>query len=181
MSQEDDKRLAELNEIMFFLGYGYPKSIGDYPESSSTKIGIELDIKTLVTGYVIRVHIELDEVLSEYISDYFLPMDSDPEINKKILDKRRLLKWNILDYLPFNRKVDFFNDTRKSKENAPSNLHEINNVRMAVAHIFWPELRKTDRSVYRGKNIFSFEGLKIFADDANKAVSFVIEQWHRFA
>jgi hypothetical protein len=56
-------------------------------------------------------------------------------------------------------------------------IRELNDVRNAFAHSFFPEYRKRyakDRTVrYKGKDIGSYEGLKQFVDNTSKVMRYL--------
>lgn len=66
----------------------------------------------------------------------------------------------------------------KEYQKIPKPVQEIitltNIIRNAVAHSFFPmnkrDFKKTGKVTYKGKDIFTLEGLKLFEDDSNKAV-----------
>ena len=58
-------------------------------------------------------------------------------------------------------------------------IRQTNVVRNAVAHSFFPmnkrDFKKTTRVTYKGKDVFTVEGLTVFDEDTNKAVGFLSE------
>jgi hypothetical protein len=69
----------------------------------------------------------------------------------------------------------------KEYKQIPKPIEEIitltNMIRNAMAHSFFPmnkkDFKRTGLVTYKGKDIYTLDGLKLFNDDANRAVEFL--------
>jgi hypothetical protein len=85
-----------------------------------------------------------------------------------------MFNYHVLEGMPLLRKLALV----KEYHDIPKPIEEIivltNTIRNAVAHSFFPmnkrDFKKTGKVTYKGKDIFTLDGLKRFDDDINKAV-----------
>jgi len=136
---------------------------------------IVLDIAKdrLIRSDVVYSYVLIDELLCELICRYFF----DPKKTSIQLWKRpqfKMFNYHVLEGMSLLRKLALV----KEYSQIPKSIEEIititNMIRNAVAHSFFPmnkrAFKRTGKVTYKGKDIFTLEGLKIFNDDVNKAV-----------
>jgi hypothetical protein len=120
---------------------------------------------TLITTFI-------DWLISTY---YFGPRAMELWRTKKFQN----FNYYILEPLSLIKKVDLLSDVLDVPKNIRQNIHDINDLRNALAHAFLPEYLRRYRSkgvhepTYKGQSIRSLEALERFQADVEE-----ISEWY---
>ena len=105
------------------------------------------------------------------ICDYFF------EKNKSYIKlwktkKFRNFNYFILEKLYLLNKLELVKEITNIPKNIISDLFKINDLRNGLVHSFFPQNLRRNKPFYKGKNIFSIEGITLFVNDTKKIKQF---------
>ena len=91
-------------------------------------------------------------------------------------DKRfQLFNYHFLEEMSLLPKFRCVKALRKIPKTGAADVERLNVLRNGVAHAFSPENLKKSRAVWKGKSIFSFDGLETFHADMRVLTQFFQE------
>jgi len=160
--------VRELGEIAELLGLDYG-DIKSYDREQRT-VRLEMIKDLLVRAEVVSKYTLINESLDSIISEYYFGPFTQKKGFMYYWRTKKFQRFNfyILERLSILQKLDLVKDVTKMPANIANNIAAINDLRNALAHAFFPEnLRRyrPSKPVYKGKNIFSLEGLERFLED----------------
>ncbi len=88
--------------------------------------------------------------------------------------KFRTFNYHVLEELSLLKKLTFVKSILKTPKSVVNNIQRINALRNGLAHAFFPENLKALKPVYKGKSIFTLEGIKLFKDDMSEINDFFV-------
>jgi len=172
------KELAEIAEIVRIDYWNIHK----WERVARTTV-LEVMRRELIRGEVVGQYTLIDDLLSTQLCKYFLP------------GKNLILQWKTKRFRRFNyyvierlfltQKLAFLKDVYRVPKNIASSIEEINSLRNAMAHAFFPENlrayqmkgrpapRKPIPVRYKGVDIFSAAGAKRFVQDCAEVTDFL--------
>jgi hypothetical protein len=160
---EEAQRIAQLTQL--------DVSVGEFnsPHHESALIAIH----KMVLAEIISKYTLIDEELSVIIQKYFLGSQDRTK-------KCRVFRQRILDELYLIKKMEIVHAIKDIPKNVRNAIYDLNGMRNAYAHGLHPETsreHKTHKKVfYRGKDIRTYEGLKMFMEDTHQAHMYL---WRR--
>jgi hypothetical protein len=86
--------------------------------------------------------------------------------------KFQLFNYYILEELYISQKLRHVKAIRKVPKKIVDNINRLNALRNVLAHSFFPENLKRAKPVYKGKNIFTLEALKVLGVDVEEMFSY---------
>jgi hypothetical protein len=97
----------------------------------------------------------------------------------KLWKTKRFQNFNyyVLENLYVLKKLDLVRAVvKKFPKDVSEAIHRINDLRNALAHSFFPENLRRSRTDYRGKDIYSLEGFKVFLEDRDKIDAYFMKK-----
>jgi len=169
LSRQEKKILKEIEEIRNII-YEYDRELNnnDKEWKDIRPVRLQFERDNLIRAYVIHEHLWIDEFLSLMISGYFLRVKS-PRRSKRY----RIFDNFVRDRLDFSEKVTLVKQIRKIPKNILSRIWDINTLRNAIAHYYFPEIRPK-KVRCRGKDIFEVSGFKQLVEDMDEANKFIL-------
>jgi hypothetical protein len=82
--------------------------------------------------------------------------------------------YHVLEGLFLLEKLRYVKSFKKIPKKIAKNIDQINVLRNGLAHAFFPENLKRSKPIYKGKSIFTFEGIQQFVDDMSEISHFFI-------
>jgi hypothetical protein len=82
----------------------------------------------------------------------------------------------VLERLYLQQKLALVKDLRPLPKYAVTYIDKLNDMRNAVAHAFFPENLRGDRTLYKGKDIFTIEGFRGFREDRGPVVEVLMRR-----
>lgn len=140
--------------------------------------------RELVRGEIVGQYTLIDDLLSTELCRYFLP--GRGLIAQWKTKRFRRFNYYVIERLYMTQKLAFLKDVYRVPREVASTIEEINSLRNAMAHAFFPENlrayqmkgrpapRKAIPVTYKGRDIFSVEGVQRFADDCGDVVDFLL-------
>jgi hypothetical protein len=180
------KRLkAELDDIFAVIGMDYWR-IEEYAKESRTGI-LEMQKRKAITGQIIMTHSFVDELVDAEICEYFFGSGkSSVEATLERMRWRTSKKFRdfneyILASMSLVEKLRFVETLYAVPKKIVGDVRELNRLRNVVAHEFYPEVLKRykprQRPLYKGKDIFTVEGVKAFVEDMVGVNDFFIDRF----
>jgi hypothetical protein len=142
---------------------------------------LEFSEDHIVRAGVIGKYVLIDEFLTNVICRHFFkPKASFPKLWRT--KKFRNFMFYIMEDLSLLKKLTIVQSIIDVPKPIAHSIHRVNSTRNALAHSFFPENRREHkprgRVMYKGRDLFSVEGYKGFAEDAQQVIDFFVE--HRF-
>ena len=185
------KRLVEdLDKIMSVAGLDYWNILDRDPAYDQHRtVVLQAIMREIVRGEVVSQYTLIDEQLGSTICNYMFD-------NKKFMRLWKTKKFErfnyfILEKMSLMEKLAFVKDVYRVSRTIAADIENINAIRNALAHAFFPEnlrayrtkhgsaFRKLTGPRYKGVDIFTFDGLDRFLDDSHRVVQFLITDIRR--
>ncbi len=185
------KRLVEdLDKIMSVAGLDYWNILDRDPAYDQHRtVVLQAIMREIVRGEVVSQYTLIDEQLGSTICNYMFD-------NKKFMrlwktNKFERFNYFILEKMSLMEKLAFVKDVYRVSRTIAADIENINAIRNALAHAFFPEnlrayrtkhgsaFRKLTGPRYKGVDIFTFDGLDRFLDDSHRVVQFLITDIRR--
>ncbi|MBI3474746.1 MAG: hypothetical protein HY010_03365 [Acidobacteria bacterium] len=143
---------------------------------------LEVMTRQLIRGDIVTQYTLIDDWLSSAVCRYFLPGRSFIVQWKT----QRFVRFNyyVIERLYMTQKLAFLKDAYVIPKAIAATIEEINALRNAMAHAFFPEnlrayhrkgpsaARKPVTVRYKGTDIFTLEGIRQFAADCGTVTEF---------
>jgi hypothetical protein len=175
LTQRQRRLVQELEKIAEIATIDFA-NILDYDRSARTAY-LELMRNQMVRGFVIMKYTLIDEFLASEVCRYFFR----PRRGFIRLWRTRRFKvfsYYVIEELSLLQKLRLVRAIHSVPKNIAGDIERINALRNGLAHAFFPENLRKSPPFYKGKPIFSLEGVKLFADDAHAVTGFFVEQFY---
>ena len=179
--------LAELEEISKIVRVDY-WNIHQRPREWRTAF-LEVTKRELMRGEIIGQYTLIDDMLATELCRYFLP--GTDQIRQWKTKKYRRFNYFVIERLYLTQKLAFLKDVYKIPKQIASTIEEVNALRNAMAHAFFPEnlrayhmkgppaSRKPVSVLFHGEDIFSTAGAKKFVEACGEVTQFLRKQLKR--
>jgi len=128
----------------------------------------------LVRCYVVSAYVYIDELLCELIVQNFF----DPNKTSIELWKTKPFKpfnYHVIESLALMRKLALVKEFKPIPKRIGRTVDLLNMIRNAVTHSFFPmnnrDIKNAMRVTYKGKDIYTVEGLRVLQEDVNEAAA----------
>jgi len=177
LTHSQRRLLRELDEIVEIVGVDYRNIMGYDRDARTTYLKVMRN--QLVRGFVIVQIVQytlIDELLGSEVCRYIF--GSGKFIKLWRTEKFRRFNHYILEDLFLLQKLRFVKAIRRVQKGIAADVERINALRNGLAHAFFPENLRKSPPVYKGKDIFSVEGIRLFADDTQRVVDFFVGEFY---
>lgn len=171
LTKKQKALLKDLREIAQIIGQDY-YNILSY-ETDARTATLELMRDQMIRGEIIMSYTVIDEFLNFAIRTYFFGRKR----SFKTLEKNKrfqIFNQYIIEELYLLPKLRLVKTIRKMPKSIIRNIEALNTLRNSVAHSFFPEDLRKAKPLWKGKNIFSLEGIKVFRDDMDTLSSYFL-------
>ncbi len=187
LTQRQRKLIGELEKIASIVRVDY-WNIRDRERGARTPV-LEVMKRELIRGEVIGQYTLIDDLLSTEVCLYFLP--GKDLIKQWKTKKFRRFNYYVIERLYMTQKLAFLKDVYDVPKEIAGKIEEINALRNALAHAFFPENlrvyqmkgrpgpRKPVIVRYKGQDLFSIEGVTAFVEDCSKVTDFLLRKLKR--
>lgn len=187
LTQRQRKLIDELEEIARIVRVDY-WNIREREKEARTPV-LEVMKRELIRGEVIGQYTLIDDLLSTEVCLYFLP--GKDLIKQWKTKKFRRFNYYVIERLYMTQKLAFLKDVYDVPKEIAGKIEEINALRNALAHAFFPENlrvyqmkgrpgpRKPVIVRYKGQDLFSIEGVSAFVEDCSKVTDFLLRKLKR--
>lgn len=187
LTQRQRKLIGELEKIASIVRVDY-WNIQDRERGARTPV-LEVMKRELIRGEVIGQYTLIDDLLSTEVCLYFLP--GKDLIKQWKTKKFRRFNYYVIERLYMTQKLAFLKDVYDVPKEIAGKIEEINALRNALAHAFFPENlrvyqmkgrpgpRKPVIVRYKGQDLFSIEGVTAFVEECSKVTDFLLRKLKR--
>ncbi len=163
--------LVELAEIAELARLDYA-NILDYDSEERTP-RLRLMKNQIVRSQIIADYTFVDEMLGSAICHYFFGKKMG-FIKLWRTKKFRTFNYYVLEVLSLTEKLRFVKAITKVPKPVAADIEALNALRNGLAHAFFPENLRSAKPIYKGKDIFSRDGLKRFIEDMSRVSNFFV-------
>jgi hypothetical protein len=187
LTQKQRKLIGELEKVASIVRIDY-WNIRDREKEARTPV-LEVMMRELIRGEVIGQYTLIDDLLSTEVCLYFLP--GEDLIKQWKTKKFRRFNYYVIERLYMTQKLAFLKDVYDVPRDIASRIEEINALRNALAHAFFPENlrvyqmkgrpgpRKPVIVRYKGQDLFSIAGVTAFVADCSSVTDFLLRRLKR--
>jgi hypothetical protein len=178
LTSKQKRIIKELDDIYSLIGMDY-WDIDKYPKEGRTAI-LELQKRQAIIGEIIMQYTLIDEMVNCEICTYFFS-SSKSSIQLWRTKKFQNFNYYILESLYLLEKLRLVQTFYGIPKNIVDDVERLNALRNAVAHAFFPEnlrgYKTWHKAVYKGKDIFTLEGIKLFTQDMQRVNDFFLSKF----
>jgi hypothetical protein len=187
LTQKQRKLIGELEKVASIVRIDY-WNIRDREKEARTPV-LDVMMRELIRGEVIGQYTLIDDLLSTEVCLYFLP--GKDLIKQWKTKKFRRFNYYVIERLYMTQKLAFLKDVYNVPRDIASRIEEINALRNALAHAFFPENlrvyqmkgrpgpRKPVIVRYKGQDLFSIAGVTTFVADCSSVTDFLLRRLKR--
>jgi hypothetical protein len=172
LTAKQRRLLRELDQLIELLHLDYA-SIRQYQRSIRT-IKLEWTIRWLARAAVVESYTYIDELLADQICWFYFGR-SRPFWQLWKSKRFRIFNHHILQDMYLLEKLRLIRGFRKLPHKVVADIHELNALRNGMAHAFFPENLKKAKPIWKGKDIFCLETLRLFEKDMHELRNFFFE------
>jgi hypothetical protein len=171
LTKKQKALLADVGKISDLLGLDW-RNINDYERDSRTP-HLERMKRHLIIGEVVMQYTLIDEYLNVQLCHHFFSRKKN-FIKLWKTKKFQNFNYHALEGLFLLEKLRYVKSFKKIPRKIAKDIDQINFLRNGLAHAFFPENLKRSRPIYKGKSIFTLEGIQQFVDDMSEISHFFI-------
>ncbi len=171
LTRHQRRLLSELEEIAALTRLDYT-NIREYdPEERTARLRFMKN--QLIRSQVIMDYTFVDEMLGAAICHYFFGKKKG---FIKLWKTKKFRNFNhyVLEVLSLTEKLRLVKAISKVPKGIAANIEALNALRNGLAHAFFPENLRSSKPIYKGKDIFTVEGLTFFISDMGKVSGFFL-------
>ena len=173
LTPKQKRLMKELDNIFSLIGMDYWE-IGKYSKESRTG-HLEFQRCQVITGQIISDYTFINEMVNLAVCIYFF------RVGKRSIgwksEKLQNFNYYILESRSLLEKFRIVKSVYGIPKNIVRDVERLNALRNVVAHKLFPEniedFGKKRKAVYKGKDIFTLEGIKMFREDMVRVVDFL--------
>jgi hypothetical protein len=158
------KRLiAELEDLHRLFALHHTAILEDHdPESWTPRL--EIAKNQIIRSQVIIWYTLTDEFLNTRLAHFFFGKGRS-FIDLWRTKKFQLFNYHVLEELSLMQKLRFAKAVSPIPKRIVGDIERLNALRNGVAHAFFPENLKKSKPIWKGKDIFSIDGIKLMSED----------------
>ena len=166
-------KVKELEEISKIAGVDFWNVEHSHDDNDAKNVILDLAKDRLIRADVVYSYVLIDELLSDLIARHFFgPGKTLFQLWKT--ERFKNFNYHVLEGMSLLRKLALVKECNRIPKPIDETITLTNVIRNAVAHSFFPmnkrEFKRTSKVTYKGKDIYTLEGLRLFNDEANGAV-----------
>jgi len=171
LSKKQKALLRELEELNELLGLDW-RGIKQYERGARTA-HLERIKRHLIIGEVVMQYTLIDEHLNMQLCRHFFGRGR--RFTKLWKTKKfKNFNYHLLEGLFLLQKLSYVKSFKPIPKHITRSIEQINSLRNGLAHAFFPENLKRSKPVYKGKGIFTIEGVQQFVGDMSEISQFFI-------
>jgi hypothetical protein len=161
--------VKELKEMRALLDLDFER-ISDYPSDART-VKLQVMRNKIVRGQVIVWYTLIDEFLANRICRFFFGRTrSFPQLWRT--KRFRLFNHHVIEQLSLLEKLRLVKAIDKLPKAISSDIESLNNLRNGLAHSFFPENLRSAKPIWKGKDVFSLDGITRLDADMQAAFNY---------
>jgi len=169
LTKKQQELFGEIGEIASLLVIDY-QNISRIKKSERT-IHLEIIKNQMIRGQIIMYYTLVDDLLSDRIRRYYFGEKSD-SIKLRESKRFQLFNHHVIEELSLLKKLSFVRAIMDVPKSITTEIERLNALRNGIVHAFFPENLKRYKPLWKGKNIFTFDGIKSMVEDMEKVFEF---------
>jgi len=165
LTSRQRRLVSELEEIAPLLKLDY-EDIQSYERDARTAV-LEMMLRKLIISEVIVSYTLTDEHLNIRLCRFFFGRKKS-FIRLWKTKRFKVFNYHVLEELSLMAKLRFLKSISTVPKGVAADIERLNAIRNGLAHAFFPENLKKSRPEWKGKKIFTVEGLHGFLEDTTK-------------
>ncbi|PYS31187.1 MAG: hypothetical protein DMF75_14970 [Acidobacteria bacterium] len=171
LTKKQQNLLDELHALAELFGLDYA-NIREYEREARTPF-LEVMKRKLVLAQVVTWYTLVDEYLNNEICRYYFGKKRTfPELWKT--KRFKLFNHYILEDLYPLQKLRLVKAIRSIPKPIAKDIDSLNALRNGLAHAFFPENLRKSKPTWKGNDIYSLDGAKLFMDDMRRISDFFL-------
>ncbi|HZP45091.1 MAG TPA: hypothetical protein VFB15_05525 [Candidatus Binataceae bacterium] len=163
--------LQEIEQIASIVKLDYQEASAYEPDARTPVL--ELMRRKLVICEVVTRYTLVDEYLNVRLCHFFFGRKRS-FIRLWKTKRFKLFNHHVLEELPLMAKLRFAKSIAPIPKSVAADIERLNSLRNGLAHAFFPENLRKSRPEWKGKKIFTLEGLQLFLDDMAKIAAYFV-------
>ena len=169
LTKKQRSSLEELKQIRDLLRLDFD-NIHEFPSDSRT-ISLEVMKNKLIRGQIIAWYTLVDEFLTNRICRYFFGKKRTfPQLWRT--KKFQVFNYHIIESISLLAKLRLVKAISPIPKSLAADIEQLNFLRNGLAHSFFPENLRSSKPFWKGKNVFSIDGLRCLESDLNKVFTY---------
>lgn len=162
LTKQQKPLVRELDEIVVRLRMNYREIERYEPAERTPRLKPVRD--HLVRGQIVIAYTLVDEFLNVILCDHFFGRKRS---HIKLWRTKRFKDFNyfFLQKLSLMEKLAYVRAIREVSKPIRRDVEQLNSLRNGIAHAFFPENLRSAKPKWKGLDIFSLDGVKLFVDD----------------
>jgi hypothetical protein len=170
LTKRQRELINELDEIVELIGWDYNKA-RELDDNYERTAYLGLVKRQLIAAAVIQRYVLYDEFLNLAISRYYFGAErSFPQLWRTKRFQR--FQYYLLERLAFVQKHNLAKELLNIPKRYSTYLVQLNDLRNAFAHAFFPENLKGPRIEYRSKSLYSLDGFTEWFSDGQEVTGY---------
>jgi hypothetical protein len=168
LTRGQKKLLADLRHIasMFYFDY---EEIAELPDSDERTARLQNALDKLIRSQILAWYVVTDEFLNLGLKNRFF--GKKPLLKLRRSRRYREFQREVLESLHLRQKLWLVRaDWKRMPKSVFQTLDKLNTVRNSIAHSLLPESRQGSKPKYKGRSIFTLDGLLEFGKDVDRAI-----------
>lgn len=169
LTKKQQELVGEIEKIVSLLDIDY-RNITRIERFQRT-IKLEIIKDQMIRGQIIMYYTLVDDLLSDRICRYYFGEKSS---SIKLWKTKRFQSFNhhVIEELSLMKKLSFVRAIMTVPKSITREIERLNALRNGIVHAFFPENLKRYKPLWKGKNIFTFDGIKSMVEDMEKVFEF---------
>jgi len=169
--------VAELREMRSLMQLGF-EEIEEFPKDART-VALEVMRNKLVRGQVIVWYTLVDEFLTNRICRFFFGKKRSFPVLWKT-KRFKFFNYYVIEQLSLLPKLRLVKAVTAVPKGISADIEQLNALRNALAHAFFPENLRFAKPNWKGKTVFGIDGFKHLHEDAHKIFAYFRgdEDWY---
>jgi hypothetical protein len=169
LTKKQQELFREIEEIASLLVIDY-QNISRVKKSERT-VHLQIIKNQMIRGQIIMYYVLVDDLLSDQIRRYYFGKKSN--FIKLWKTKRfKLFNHHVIEELSLLKKLSFVRAIMDVPKSITAEIERLNALRNGIVHAFSPENLRRYKPIWKGKNIFTFDGIKSMVEDMEKVFEF---------
>jgi hypothetical protein len=172
LTPKQKKLVHELEQISDILSLNYQNVVKEDEQWRTTHL--EKIKRHIIIGEVITSYTLVDELLNMIICRFFFGRRrSFPQLWKT--KRFQLFNQYVIESLYLPQKLRLVKEIQSIPKAIIRDIERLCALRDGLAHAFFPENLRSSKPVYKGIDIFSFEGISLLCEDMQNVYDYLID------
>ncbi len=174
LTKKQRELIAELDELSEWCGLDYHDAEEYEPEHRTNHLKLAKD--QMIRSRVIMDYTLVDELFNCEICGYQFGKKRT-FIQQWRTKKFQRFNYYVIEGLSLLQKLRYVKSFVNIPRRIVADIERLNSLRNGLAHAFFPENLRVSKPQWKGKNIFSLDGVKAFDSDMQRIKDFFIPRW----